>query len=118
MEWMLLAWRKYIDFSGRARRKEYWMFVLGIIIAGAVASIIDNVIFGWPVLAALLGLAALIPSLACQARRFQDQDKSALFVLLHFLPGIGSLIIFVFMCLPGTPGQNQYGPDPKSGAMV
>jgi uncharacterized membrane protein YhaH (DUF805 family) len=118
MEWMLLAWRKFIDFSGRSRRKEYWMFVLGVVLASIVASIIDGIIFGTTVLGALVALAAFIPGIACQVRRFQDQDKSGWLVLLNLIPVVGSLIVLVFMLMEGTKGPNQYGPDPKSGGMT
>ena len=58
-------------------------------------------------------LVFLIPGIAVQVRRFHDQDKSGWFILLGFIPYIGSLIIFVFMCLEGTRGPNRFGPDPK-----
>ncbi len=64
------------------------------------------------VVLALVGLAAIIPCLAVQVRRFHDQDKSGWFVLLGFIPYVGSLIVLVFMCLRGTPGANRFGPDP------
>jgi uncharacterized membrane protein YhaH (DUF805 family) len=115
---MLLGWRKYIDFSGRARRKEYWMFQVGVLIAGMAALLIDAIVFGGPILFSLLMLASFIPTIACQVRRFQDQDRSGWLVLLNLLPGIGSIVVLVFMFLEGTRGQNQYGPDPKSGAMA
>jgi uncharacterized membrane protein YhaH (DUF805 family) len=117
MEWMLLAWRKFIDFSGRARRKEYWMFVLGVVLASIVAQIADAIIFGG-LISGLLGLAVIIPAIACQVRRFQDQDRSGWLVLLNLVPVIGNIAVLVMMCLEGTKGPNQYGPDPKSGAMA
>jgi uncharacterized membrane protein YhaH (DUF805 family) len=61
----------------------------------------------------LLIVAIIIPSLAVQVRRFHDQDKSGWFVLIGFIPFVGSLIVFVFMCLAGTDGPNRFGPDPK-----
>jgi uncharacterized membrane protein YhaH (DUF805 family) len=118
MEWLLLAWRKYIDFSGRARRKEYWMFVLGLLLASAAAWVIDGIIFGGPTLGWLIGVAAFIPAIACQVRRFQDQDRTGWFVLLNLIPAIGNAVVLVLMCLEGTRGPNLYGPDPKSGAMA
>lgn len=120
MEWMTLPLKRYADFSGRSRRKEYWMFLLGIIIVAVVLSIVEGVlglsgmvggVYG--PLTALLVLAILIPSIAVQVRRFHDQDKSGWFVLLAFIPLIGGLITLVFMCLEGTPGPNRFGEDPK-----
>lgn len=58
-------------------------------------------------------LGSFIPQLAVQVRRFHDQDKSGWFVLFNFVPYIGGIIVFVFMCIEGTQGDNQYGADPK-----
>ncbi len=127
MNWMLMPLRRYADFSGRSRRTEYWMFTLGYVIALVVLGILlgvagaigdPNGISGLSVTAlSILGLVVLalfIPSLAVQVRRFHDQDKSGWFVLLGFIPYIGGLIVIVFMCLPGTVGDNRFGPDPKN----
>lgn len=120
MEWMLLPLKRYADFSGRSRRKEFWMFALGVLLAIIVAAILDGIlgmsgmvggVYG-PLMTIVL-LASLIPSLACQVRRFHDQDKSGWFVLLGLIPFVGGLIVLVFMCLEGTSGSNQYGADPK-----
>lgn len=122
LDWMLMPLRRYADFSGRSRRKEYWMFLLGVVIAAIILSIIEGVlgmsgmvggVYGPLTLLLLLGV--FIPALACQVRRFHDQDKSGWFVLLGFIPLLGGLIVLVFMCLEGTRGDNQYGPDPKAG---
>lgn len=121
MEWMLMPLKRYADFSGRSRRKEYWMFVLGMVIAIILAVVIESVLgLGGSVgpygLLSLLVIAGLfVPSLACQVRRFHDQDKSGWFVLLGFVPFIGGLIVLVFMCMEGTRGPNRFGPDPKGG---
>jgi uncharacterized membrane protein YhaH (DUF805 family) len=58
-------------------------------------------------------IATIIPSIAVQVRRFHDQDLSGLFVLLNFIPGLGGLIVLVFMALEGTKGPNRFGPDPR-----
>lgn len=120
MEWMLLPLKRYAEFSGRSRRKEYWMFVLGVFIAAIVLSIVEKIlglsgmvggVYG--PLTTLLLLGVLIPSIAVQIRRFHDQDKSGWFVLLALIPIIGGLIVLVFMLLEGTKGPNRFGPDPK-----
>tara|TARA_R110000772_G_scaffold73387_3_gene160519 strand:+ start:4057 stop:4473 length:417 start_codon:yes stop_codon:yes gene_type:complete len=133
MEWMLMPLKRYADFSGRSRRKEYWMFVLfnilvmfGIGIIGAVLggfapeesgemSLGGSLMFG---LIGIYALAIFIPALAVQVRRFHDQDKSGWFVLLGFIPYIGGLIVLVFMCLDGNKGENRFGPDPKMNKNV
>ena len=124
MEWMLMPLRRYADFQGRSRRMEYWMFVLFtflifivpwilMFVLGATGSHPSPlaIIPALVLLVAALGL--IIPSIAVQVRRFHDQDKSGWLVLLGLIPFVGGLIVLVFMCLEGTQGPNQYGPDPK-----
>ena len=121
MEWMLLPYRRYFDFSGRSCRKEYWMFqlmwLLALLSVAAVFALFD-LRGGSPLgvvaiaLASLFVLGSIIPSFAVQVRRFHDQDKSGWMVLLNFLPYVGGLIVFVFMCMRGTGGSNRFGPDP------
>jgi len=131
MEWMLMPLRRYADFQGRSRRKEYWMFALGLFLVYFVVVVIGGLLIGFGsattgsdsatalfaspviILIALLGLGVLIPSLAVQVRRFHDQDKSGWFVLLGLIPYVGSIIVLVFMCLEGTKGPNRFGGDPK-----
>ena len=120
MEWMTLPLKRYAEFSGRSRRKEYWMFVLGAFIAIIVASIVDGVLGMNTMVAGVYGplttlvmLGLIIPGIAVQVRRFHDQDKSGWFVLLGLIPFVGGLIVLVFMCVEGTRGPNQYGEDPK-----
>ena len=131
MEWMLMPYRRYADFSGRSRRKEYWMFALLFVIVYAVGfalmfsqmAIMDAAAANptppgaaFFVGAGLLGifvLGSFVPALAVQVRRFHDQDKSGWFVLLNLIPYIGGLIVLVMMCLEGTKGPNRFGDDPK-----
>lgn len=131
LEWMLMPYRRYADFSGRSRRKEYWMFTLLFVIVYAVgfmlmatgAPTVDPVTGemseGGGLLSSIGGiflllfvLGSFVPALAVMVRRFHDQDKSGWFALLSLIP-IVSLVVLVFMCLEGTRGPNQYGPDPK-----
>jgi uncharacterized membrane protein YhaH (DUF805 family) len=123
MEWMIMPLRRYADFSGRSRRKEYWMFVLfqilvlvPVALIGAMLGGLDEDGSGSLLSMGLVGiilLAFLIPSIAVQVRRFHDQDKSGWFILLGLIPYIGGIILFVFMCIEGTRGPNRFGPDPK-----
>jgi uncharacterized membrane protein YhaH (DUF805 family) len=132
MEWMLMPLRRYADFSGRSQRREYWMFILFYILlfVAAIALLFVSVTIFDPggkpgdeavstgivigiLLIGLLYLGLFIPSLAVQVRRFHDQDLSGWFVLLGFIPYLGGLIIFIFMCIDGTAGPNRFGPDPK-----
>ena len=120
MEWMLMPLKRYADFSGRSRRKEYWMFILLIVLAAIVVGVIERVlglsgsvggVYGPLSLILILGI--FIPALAAQVRRFHDQGKSGWFVLIGLIPLLGGIIVLVFMCLEGTNGPNEYGPDPK-----
>jgi uncharacterized membrane protein YhaH (DUF805 family) len=120
IEWMTLPLKRYADFSGRSRRKEYWMFVLGVFIAAIVLGIVEGVaglsgmVLGvYGPLTTLLLVGIIVPSIAVQVRRFHDQDKSGWFVLLALVPFIGGLAVLVFMCLEGTKGPNRFGADPK-----
>lgn len=118
MNWMLMPLHRYADFSGRSRRKEYWMFALAVIIAYAVAVGIDSMIGTGGILVGITALGLIVPSIAVAVRRFHDQDKSGWFVLLNFIPLVGGIIVLVFMCLEGTKGDNNYGADPKGQAPV
>jgi uncharacterized membrane protein YhaH (DUF805 family) len=115
---------KYADFSGRARRSEYWFFSLfsGLIIMGLMFMLFPIIGLGGGELSglayiplALIGifyLAILIPGLAVMVRRFHDSGKSGWFFLLAFIP-LGSLVLFVFTLLDSEPNTNKWGPNPK-----
>ena len=128
MQWYLLVIRKYIEFSGRARRKEYWMFALFQVIFAVVAIIIDNLLgstlkFGnayesvslpYGYVYILYAVATLLPSLGVTVRRLHDVDKSGWFILFGLIPFVGSIYLLVLYCTEGTRGPNRYGEDPKA----
>jgi uncharacterized membrane protein YhaH (DUF805 family) len=124
----LMAWRKYAEFHGRSRRKEYWMFTLFNVLAVFLLTALAGVGFALsqnyaPYLfipVGIYGLAMVIPSLAAATRRFHDIGKSGWLLLLLIVLGIVPLVGFVtavlqivFLCQDGNPGINQYGPNPK-----
>lgn len=122
--WALLPLKRYAQFDGRSRRREFWSFGVAVVGALSVLAIVftaDTDIFGNPggagILAALLFafvlLATLIPTLAVQARRFHDQGRSGWLVLLNIIPYVGGAITLILMLFPGEEGENQYGLDPK-----
>lgn len=118
MDWYLKVLKNYVGFSGRARRKEYWMFVLVSFVLAGVLSIIDKILgleraSGEGILTTIYGLLVLLPSWAVQFRRLHDTDRSAWWMLLLLIPIIGWLVILVFNCQNGTQGDNRFGPDPK-----
>lgn len=119
MNWYLEALRKYATFEGRARRKEYWFFILFNVLAVVVLGIIDVVLgtsskeTGLGLLSGLYLLAVLLPALAVTVRRLHDTDRSGWWILIEFIPLIGGLVLLVFTLLDSTPGSNRFGPSPK-----
>jgi uncharacterized membrane protein YhaH (DUF805 family) len=103
---------KYVTFSGRARRSEFWWFALFAGIVYIVAGIIDSAI-GNQVLGYLVGLALLLPSLAVTVRRLHDTGRSGWWILIGLIPLIGAIVLLVFEVQDSQPGTNSYGPSPK-----
>jgi len=114
MNWYLEVLKKYAVFDGRARRKEYWYFVLFNTIINIVLSGIDSVTTGIGLLAGLYTLAVLIPSIAVSIRRLHDTDRSGWWILIALIPIIGWIVLLIFMVQDGKPGENQYGLNPKA----
>ena len=112
MNWYLDVLKKYAVFSGRARRKEYWMFALFNFIIAIVIGIIEGII-GTGFLGILYMLAVLIPCLAVSVRRLHDIDRTGWWVLIGLVPLIGAIVLIIFAVMDSTPGENQYGPNPK-----
>lgn len=115
MNWYLDVLKKYAVFTGRARRKEYWMFVLFYLIIAFVLGIIDGVIGTVGLLYGLYALALLIPNIAVAVRRLHDTGRSGWFLLIGLIPLIGAIVLIVFFAQDSQPGDNQYGPNPKVG---
>lgn len=134
MEWMLLPLRRYVQFSGRSRRKEYWMFALFLLIIYIIAMALDSMLgFGTTsryadvtetgaaagfnstggIITLLTMLAVFLPSLAVGIRRLHDTDRSGWWLLIGLIPLIGTIVLLVFYCSDGTKGPNRFGPDPK-----
>ncbi|MEJ2544990.1 MAG: DUF805 domain-containing protein [Calditrichaceae bacterium] len=119
MSWYIQVLKKYAVFSGRARRKEYWMFVLFNIIFLIVAAILDNILgtaiegVGYGLFYFLYSLAVLIPALAVAVRRLHDTGKSGWMILIVLIPIVGAIWLLVLMILEGNAGENKYGPSPK-----
>jgi uncharacterized membrane protein YhaH (DUF805 family) len=119
VSWYLEVLKKYAVFSGRARRAEYWYFVLFNIIVAIVLSLIDTLlgtfdfVQGVGLLSGLYALAVLIPTLAVTVRRLHDVDRSGWWIFINLIPLIGTIVLLVFAVTDGTPGSNRYGPNPK-----
>ena len=115
MNWYLKVLKQYSDFSGRARRKEYWMFVLFNLIISVVLSFVDSAIgsssaeSGMGILGSIYALAIFLPGLAVTVRRLHDTNRSGWWVLIGLIPIIGAIVLIVFLVFDSNPGQNQYG---------
>lgn len=119
MDWYFKVLRNYVGFSGRARRKEFWMFILVNLVLTGVLSILDKML-GLRIakdeglLTTIYGVLIFLPYWAVQFRRLHDTDRSAWWLLLLLIPIVGWLIILAFNCQSGTPGKNRFGSDPKT----
>ena len=113
MEWYLMALQKFADFSGRSRRKEYWMFVLINFLISAGLSLFQGMTSGSSFLSGLYGLIMLLPSLAVTVRRLHDTGRSGWWVLIGLIPIIGWIWLLVYMAEEGHSGSNEYGANPK-----
>ena len=121
MNWYLKVLKQYADFSGRARRKEYWMFQLFDVIFMIVAMILDNVLglgiaikgTGYGPLFVLYVLARLIPALAVTVRRLHDVGKSGWMLFIGLIPLLGSIWLLVLMLTDSQQGTNKWGQNPK-----
>jgi uncharacterized membrane protein YhaH (DUF805 family) len=109
------AFANYVNFSGRARRPEYWYFTLFLLIAASAAVLIEAEVLVFedagPVMG-LVTLATIIPNIAVLVRRLHDIGRSGWWVLLAFIPLIGIIILIYWACLPGEPEPNAYGNPP------
>jgi uncharacterized membrane protein YhaH (DUF805 family) len=103
--------QKYADFSGRARRSEFWFFEVFAILLSTVAYVIDLVI-GMQIVQVLVLLALLVPSIAVSTRRLHDTNRSGWWYLLWFTI-IGGILLIVWYATEGDSGTNQHGPSPK-----
>ncbi len=116
MEWYLKVLKQYADFNGRARRTEFWMFVLFNVIVTVILTTIDTMLGTYGALSGIYGLAIFIPGLAVSVRRLHDTGKSGWMILVGFIPVIGFIWLLVLYIMEGTPGENQYGANPKEVA--
>ena len=119
MNWYLKCLKQYADFSGRARRKEYWMYVLFYMIIAIVVHVID-VMLGWVtpefemgVLGGLYSICMFIPGLAVSVRRLHDIGKSGWNFLFILIPLVGAVVLLIWFCKEGERRGNAWGLDPK-----
>jgi uncharacterized membrane protein YhaH (DUF805 family) len=128
MKWYLKVLRQYTDFSGRARRTEYWMFVLFNLIFAVAAMAVDNLLgitfkftgpdgtpmpFFYGYVYVFYALAAFLPGLAVLVRRLHDVGKSGWMILISLIPLVGFIWLLVLLCTDSQGGSNKWGDNPK-----
>ncbi|MET9856424.1 DUF805 domain-containing protein [Streptomyces sp. NPDC006450] len=114
MHYYIDVLKKYVVFSGRARRQEYWMFFLFNLAALIIVAILDSVIGTSPLLYALYALATFLPNLGLTVRRLHDSGKSGWWILVALIPLVGGIWLLVLLATEGQPNPNEYGPSPKA----
>ncbi len=112
-----VVFNKYAQFDGRARRSEFWYFVLINmliqLVVGGLGEMMGSFLFQG--LSGLISLALLVPGIAVAVRRLHDTGRSGWNLLWALLPIVGAVILIVFYAKDSDPGSNQYGPNPKTG---
>ncbi len=113
MNWYFEVLKKYAVFSGRARRKEYWMFFLFNIIIAFVLGFIEGLAGSAGIISTIYSLAVLIPGIAVSVRRLHDINRSGWWLFIGLVPIIGAIVLIVFMVQDSQSDENQYGQNPK-----
>lgn len=119
MKWYLKVMKNYAQFTGRASRQEYWMFVLFNMIFAIVAIVLDNVmgliIAGLPYgpIYMIYAFAIILPATAVCVRRLHDIGKSGWMIFISLIPVIGSIWLLILACKEGNIGSNEYGMAPE-----
>lgn len=102
---------KYVNFSDRASRSEYWYWTLFVFLVSIVTTIIDKQL-DTGIVSTIVTIATFLPGLAVSVRRLHDIDRSGWWLLISLIPLVGLIVLLVFNCTAGTAGPNKYGPDP------
>lgn len=119
MNWYLKVLRQWSDFSTRARRKEYWFFVLFNFLAVVACAILDGILGSTfegqnvGIITLIYELFVLIPAIAVSVRRLHDIGRTGWWILISIIPLVGVIVLFIFHVTDSEPGTNQYGPNPK-----
>ena len=122
IEWYKkVVFDNYANFSGRARRSEYWYYTLATIIISMLLGLVDFVSNltivlnpGMGITRAIYSLLVFLPGLAVMVRRLHDVGKSGWFFFIIFIPLAGVIWLLIVLCTEGDSGPNAYGPDPKN----
>ncbi len=130
MNWYIKVIKNYVTFKGRARRKEYWFFILFNVIISIALTLLDSLLFGETsidnvgilhtvnidnasILSTIYSLAIFLPSLAVSVRRLHDTGRTGWWLLIALIPLVGAIVLLIFMVQDSKPGTNQFGANPK-----
>ncbi len=122
LQYVQRCFQQYVGFTGRARRSEYWCFVLFnfliyalLLTLGTIMVVRDNTIAGGVLYAIfyLYSLAVFLPNLAVSVRRMHDIGKGGGWIFISFVPLVGVIWYLVLLCTAGEAGENRFGKDPK-----
>lgn len=113
VDWTVKVLKNYVNFEGRARRKEYWLYTLAIFITIIIAMILDNILGTGFLLYAIVVLGTFLPSLAVGIRRLHDTNRSGWWYLICLIPLIGPILLIIWLASETTREPNQWGPPAK-----
>lgn len=113
IDWTVKVLKNYANFTGRARRKEYWFYTLALIIALIIVSVVDRILGTDPLLYLIVALGTFVPSLAVGVRRLHDIGRSGWWYLIAFIPLIGAIILIIWFATDTQRENNQWGKPAK-----
>ena len=113
VDWTVKVLKNYVNFEGRARRKEYWFYTLAIFITIIIAMILDNILGTGFLLYAIVVLGTFLPSLAVGIRRLHDTNRSGWWYLICLIPLIGPILLIIWLASETIREPNQWGPPAK-----
>lgn len=113
IDWTVKVLKNYANFTGRARRKEYWFYTLALIIALIIVSVVDRILGTDPLLYLIVALGTFVPSLAVGVRRLHDIGRSGWWYLICLIPLIGAIILIIWFATETQRENNQWGKPAK-----
>ena len=114
MNYYVDAWKKFATFSGRSRRKEFWIFLLiNALVSGLLQQVTGRLGMVGMIIIGAFGLAIIIPMIAVSIRRMHDIGRSGWWTCINMVPLIGSIWFIVLAAKDSEAGSNQWGSCPK-----
>lgn len=114
-----IVFKHFFDFNGRANRKLFWLFTLNLLIINLILNyLLNRFDYVGIIIGLVFSVIMFFPILGLDVRRLHDINLSGWWVLLCFIPVLGLVAIVVYGCIPGTEGENKYGPVPADTAAI